>query len=101
MAACIVSKIQTLQLISHISSSTVTSIINSVVSKQLCHFRLGHPSLNVLNKISSLHFENNCILTCDVCPLAKQTRAVFPRSVTKATKLLHCDLWGPYKYPHS
>lgn len=37
---------------------------------------------------------------CQVCPLAKQTRTVFPHSSIKtctACSLLHLDVWGPYK----
>lgn len=37
---------------------------------------------------------------CCVCPLAKQSRLVFPHSISRADvsfSLVHIDLWGPYK----
>lgn len=37
---------------------------------------------------------------CDICFRAKQTRSRFPISESKASglfKLVHCDIWGPYR----
>ena len=40
--------------------------------------------------------------SCDVCPLAKQSRLSFGTSSITSVKpfdLIHCDIWGPYKHP--
>lgn len=61
------------------------------------HQRLGHPSpqrLQLLAKQSSeVNFHPN--KSCDVCPLAKQTRMPFPSSNISSTHsfaLIHCDI---------
>lgn len=40
---------------------------------------------------------------CQICPLAKQTRNVFPTTTKRSSSphafhLLHIDIWGPYKH---
>lgn len=39
---------------------------------------------------------------CIICPLAKKCRLKFPVNTSKSTslfKLVHLDVWGPYKHP--
>ncbi|GJR97848.1 ribonuclease H-like domain-containing protein [Tanacetum coccineum] len=66
------------------------------VSKLLWHNRLGHPSDQVL---SVLHNDldiskSSSIFVCEVCYRAKQTR---DHKSKKLGKLVHLDLWGPYR----
>ena len=67
---------------------------------ELWHKRLGHVSSTVLSRMFSVNKQSACrISKCLVCPYAKQTRNVFPKSSIKSTacfELLHVDLWGPY-----
>ncbi|KAL0462063.1 UNVERIFIED_CONTAM: Retrovirus-related Pol polyprotein from transposon RE1 [Sesamum latifolium] len=53
----------------------------------LWHKRLGHSSHSVLSHISALNLShNNKAHVCPVCPLAKQTRAVFHLSYVQGQK---------------
>ena len=40
---------------------------------------------------------NKRIGVCDVCYRAKQTRNHLLVSETKASELIHCDIWGSYR----
>ncbi|GKB85585.1 putative RNA-directed DNA polymerase, partial [Tanacetum coccineum] len=71
-------------------------------SKNIWHYRVGHPLDQVLSVLKNeIVFENNNeILPCDVCQKAKQTRETFPFSEHKSAvlaELVHLDLWGPYR----
>lgn len=93
---------------SHSSNSLTgqSAAIPSKFSSDLWHKRLGHPSLNTLNKIPQLShvfhsktINHTCISFCSICPLAKQHKLSFPVSSSQSTScfdLVHCDLWGPY-----
>ena len=77
---------------------------NLIISSNLWHRRLGHPSSSRLqflsNNLIKFNFDSNH--KCDVCPLAKQTRLPFPSSsisTTKCFELIHCDIWGRHKHP--
>ncbi|GJT06791.1 ribonuclease H-like domain-containing protein [Tanacetum coccineum] len=64
--------------------------------------RLSHSADQVLNVLkSNLLFENSkSEIVCDICQRAKQTSEPFPLSDHASTefgKLVHLDLWGPYK----
>jgi len=77
-----------------------------VMSLDLWHKRMGHPSLKITELVSNTSSKNNNYgnKACDVCQRAKQTRDSFPLSNHKAASafdLVHCDLWGPYKTPSS
>nr|GEY90010.1 ribonuclease H-like domain-containing protein [Tanacetum cinerariifolium] len=72
------------------------------VSKLLWHNRLGHHVDQVLTilhndfKISKTSF----VPVCEVCHRAKQTKEPFPlfdHKSKKLGKLVHLDLWGPYR----
>ncbi|GJV68388.1 ribonuclease H-like domain-containing protein [Tanacetum coccineum] len=72
------------------------------VSKLLWHNRLVHPADRVLfvlkNDLSIT--ENTSVPMCEVCQRAKQTREPFSFLDYKSKtlgKLVHLDLWGPYK----
>lgn len=82
------------------NSSPLT--MNSKAFSVTWHRQLGQPSLPRLQllakKFPEISFSTN--KTCDVCPLAKQTRMSFGLShiTTKhAFALIHCDIWGPHK----
>ncbi|KAI3460266.1 hypothetical protein Pfo_016929 [Paulownia fortunei] len=66
------------------------------------HKRMGHPSKlpsQFLLKIIPPFFYDSHH-SCDVCPLAKQTRLSFSPSSIQSTHsfdLIHCDIWGPQK----
>ncbi|XP_071688885.1 uncharacterized protein [Rutidosis leptorrhynchoides] len=73
-----------------------------LVSAQLWHARLGHPSVQVLKvlkqKLNLKDIQENC--PCDICHKAKQVREPFPLSDHKSQELgdlIHLDLWGPFK----
>ncbi|XP_055831024.1 uncharacterized protein LOC129900086 [Solanum dulcamara] len=72
-------------------------------SSTLWHSRLGHAPIDVIRRSSSLAgVDISDISTCTVCPLAKQTKVLFPISnhTSKALfDLVHCDVWGPYRVP--
>ncbi|KAL3368368.1 hypothetical protein AABB24_009309 [Solanum stoloniferum] len=57
--------------------------------------------MSVLRKIPMFHANKTFVVNnCEVCPIARQTRLPFSHSVSKATsifKLLHMDVWEPYK----
>ena len=84
-----------------IMNLTSASFFVHSVNNSLWHYRLGHPSDSPLKLLSHvipqvLHESNK---TCSICPLAKQHRLPFPRSITASAQpfdLIHCDLWGPF-----
>lgn len=65
----------------------------------LWHRRLGHPSFAYLRKIMPnlfLNVDMSCI-TCEVCVLAKQTKAMYPAKQyvpSHAFNLIHSNIWG-------
>ncbi|KAF5193416.1 Retrovirus-related pol polyprotein from transposon re1 [Thalictrum thalictroides] len=67
----------------------------------LWHKRLGHPSVDRLNKISSIKSDVSSFHShCDVCIRAKQTRILFQSSKTRSNEpfdLIHIDIWGGYQ----
>ncbi|GAA0174918.1 hypothetical protein LIER_28203 [Lithospermum erythrorhizon] len=72
-----------------------------VFDAKVWHNRLGHTSEVVMQHmfpLSSVNSMNN--VPCVVCPLAKQQRLSFNKSVSSSSdifQLVHIDLWGPYK----
>jgi hypothetical protein len=69
----------------------------------LWHARMGHPSPQVMQRISQLvnfNFCSNKLRCCDICHRSKQCRLPFHISYNKAENpfdLIHCDLWGKYR----
>lgn len=76
--------------------------VNAVVSKEVWHCRLGHPSSKIFHSIvrdcnlpvrvnDSLHF-------CEACKYGKSHALPFPISSSRANALfvlVHTDVWGP------
>ncbi|GKE52996.1 putative RNA-directed DNA polymerase, partial [Tanacetum coccineum] len=81
----------------HINSNVKACIM----SKCLCHNRLGHPPDQVLKILKDkIDLDDLNTGPCDVCHKAKQTREPFSLSNHKTNKLgdlVHLDVWGPYK----
>lgn len=74
---------------------------NQNTSVELWHQILGHLSKQKLTHISSI--PNNVLhdIICDVCSLSKKQRQPFTKSAimfVRIIKLLHMDLWGPFKH---
>ncbi|KAL2901568.1 Retrovirus-related Pol polyprotein from transposon RE1 [Bienertia sinuspersici] len=91
----------------HESAINVVST-TPVTEFELWHRRLGHPSDRVLKSVPAIRNSTStkkCLnKPCIVCPMAKQSRDIFPTSDNKASRcfeLIHCDLWGPYRTPAS
>ena len=87
--------------------SSQSLMANSQASHQqiskakLWHLRMGHLSVPMLQHLPVFD-SHSCTIDsiCQICPLAKQTRNVFPSSTTRSEKILqliHVDTWGPYK----
>lgn len=64
----------------------------------ICHMRLGHPSTTSIKSINLESTVNSELLNkYPICPLAKQTRLMFPTSsfiYESLFSLVHMDLWG-------
>lgn len=86
------------------SPALPTAFCGSLLDEeQLWHHRLGHPSSNVLRKVSSSlpSFKTNVSDNshCTICPLAKQKRLAFVSNNNLASQpfdLIHLDVWGPF-----
>lgn len=63
---------------------------------------MGHVPMRVLRRISCFKNNSNFHLdSCDICPVARQTRIPFPVSSSKsndAFQLVHMDVWGHYRH---
>lgn len=93
---CIPNKFQPANCISRASCNTVLSTKDVIV----WHNRLGHPSTEVLNKISVVQSHSLNFNDCDVCHYSKQHRKPFPAShhqTLACFDLIHLDVWGPYR----
>lgn len=68
---------------------------------ELWHKRLGHVPFSVIKKLPNLTSSDSTRIShCEVCPLPRQARILFPISTTRAVDyfdLLHMDVCGPYK----
>lgn len=73
----------------------------TAASADVWHRRLGHPSSEILQKLSSslsIRINKSFTKICDSCQLGKSARLPFPSSVSVSSKPLErisCDLWGP------
>ena len=76
---------------------------NSDTDYELWHKRLGHAPMSKLRYITSLLCKNSTSQkVCITCPMAKFTKLPYLVSQNKsgvAFKLIHIDIWGPYKVP--
>ncbi|XP_048609075.1 uncharacterized protein LOC106356373 isoform X1 [Brassica napus] len=70
----------------------------------LWHSRLGHPSPRITSLVPGISkssmTRDALFQNCDICLRVKQTRQIFPESLSNAKEsfdLIHCDLWGPYR----
>lgn len=65
------------------------------------HKRLGQITYYILQRLKFCKKGSNDIITsCYFCSISKQQRLAFPQShvhSTTALKLIHLDLWDPYK----
>ena len=76
--------------------------VNVMISRDLWHNRIGHPSSEVLSSLlKNLGVSNGSKFSehsaCDACLRAKQSRTQFFSSENKAnglSNLVHCDIWG-------
>lgn len=71
-------------------------------SFDLWHNCMGHPSAKVVGLLSGVVVSEISNKSCDTCFHAKLLRNSFPLSInksSKAFKLIHCDVWGPYRTP--
>jgi hypothetical protein len=62
---------------------------------KLLHWRFGHPSDQVLNKLFCHNLDSS---NCDVCKFLKQTSLSFSLSTSVSNKyfdLIYSDVWGP------
>jgi len=75
-----------------------TFVVNNAkdIYMELWHRRLGHVSSSVLARMFAMNKGSLCTLTkCPACPLAKQTRLVFPVCNIKTITcfdMIHLDL---------
>lgn len=84
------------------------SVVSSVCTANLWHFRLGHPSLNVLRKalqFCKIPVSNKMDVDfCKACVMGKSHRLPSSLSTTEYTsplELVYSDLWGPSPSPSS
>ena len=88
------------------------SLISTLPSLEMWHFRLGHLGLESLKKLvplsaySESHEQSSdlAIKNCPTCIRAKQQRVYNRKPMEKTTKpfhLLHSDLCGPLVLSHS
>lgn len=80
------------------------SVFNSSINKDsdvmIWHYRLGHPSFQYLERLFPSLFINTSpnIFNCEICQLAKHTRASYPNiayTPSEPFSLVHSDIWGP------
>ena len=93
------------QVVSSISRSLQAKIsTNQGVNKaKLWHLRMGHLPIQkmkiVLPDLNERLIKDSMI--CTICPMAKQTRARYPKLCIKTKcplEMLHIDVWGPFRY---
>jgi Integrase core domain/GAG-pre-integrase domain len=74
----------------------ITLAATNMDDNKLWHYRLGHASYVVLNKLLSLKYLDNS--ACDIYRFSKQIRLPFTLSTSKTLnffELVHSDVWGP------
>ena len=84
-------------------NKSVICFNSNLSSTQLWHFRLGHPSSLIQNKVfqqckTPISINTSCTNFCSSCQLGKVHRLYAPPSVTKSSEpleLILSDVWGP------
>lgn len=69
------------------------------LSFTIWYARLDHPSQTKILYILEIDVKGSIQNICEVCPLAKQQRSMFPKSKIPTNgmlELLHVDIWSPY-----
>ncbi|CAN1754263.1 Retrovirus-related Pol polyprotein from transposon TNT 1-94, partial [Linum perenne] len=84
------------------SANQISSLVSCSDEVLLWHYRLGHPSFMYLAHLFPKLFINKGaqFYQCEVCQLAKHTRAVYPGIGYRPThpfSIVHSDIWGPMK----
>ena len=76
--------------------------VGEKVGSDSWHHHLGHPNMQVLQKVIStygfLTLSVNKTLSCDACLASKLHRLPYSKSTHQTTKpleIIHSDLWGP------
>lgn len=87
---------------SRCNSVLISFSANSDSNVRLWHIRLGHLPFQAMEYISSISVVpiSNC--SCDIRPLARQSKLPFFSSNIKTKgvfDLIHIDTWGSYKTP--
>ena len=75
---------------------------SSTATIDVLHAWLGHTSISKMQHISDCKPYLSDTFTCDTCVVAKFHRLPFNTSsisTTKASQLIHMDLWAPYRVP--
>ncbi|CAL9020560.1 unnamed protein product, partial [Prunus brigantina] len=80
-------------------SCKFVALIGERTTPFVWHQRLGHPSNDIFNKISSVIpvSSSKSSLMCHTCPLGKSTKLPFPSSSSISVsplQLVHCDIWS-------
>jgi hypothetical protein len=83
--------------------TTQSSRSHVISSTDLWHRQLGHLSSSRLHFMAKtlLNFPFKFQDACDICALSKQCRLPFSASSISSIRpfeLIHCDIWGPYKF---
>lgn len=91
---------------SFLADNVVNERLQKLVSLDLWHQRLGHPSSNVLQQVISLCklpvAMKSKLSFCPSCKIGKAHALPFPQSDSHSTKpleLIHSNLWGPTPIP--
>jgi len=76
------------------------SLVDKNSTIWLHHYRLGHPSFDVLRYMYPQLFQKleNKKFYCETCEFAKHKRTSFPNKSEKCDTpfyLIHSDIWGP------
>lgn len=87
---------------SHDDSSRFRHIAANIVVQSkpdalIWHQRFGHAFYSTLSRLPFLNWTLDCLKTCTICPMAKQSRLPFPDSDSQALKpfnLVHLEIVG-------
>nr|GEW44811.1 retrovirus-related Pol polyprotein from transposon TNT 1-94 [Tanacetum cinerariifolium] len=99
-------KVKGLDLVQTALQKFACTVVNKKDSGSyaLWHHKLGHVSHSKLKHMNELHvsLSKSCLDRCLSCLMAKFTKLPYDLSNSHSTsvfKLIHIDIWGPYKVP--